>query len=121
MHIARWTSARAFMAPDGPGTGGTGSNTDLPPDIEEARRRIAKALKDGSSELNLDDLRLRDLPEELFQLAELERLHLAKNKLETLDPRVFTAFARLRFLDLTSNRLKALPTEIASAQALEEL
>src|SRR5437588_5453615 len=89
MHVAR-RLAHALMAPDGPGTGGTGTGTggtdpDPPADIDEAKRRIAQALQDASTELDLGGLNLRELPEEIFQLAALERLRLASNKLATLD------------------------------------
>src|SRR2546430_10865522 len=51
---------------------------DPPPDIEEARRRIASALAEGAEELDLGGLNLREVPEEVLALTGLTRLHLGR-------------------------------------------
>src|SRR4051812_6262797 len=114
------------------------AETDPAPDIEEARRRIAKALAESLEELELGGLALREVPVEVLQLTGLKRLHLglekttngsgmtpgfgpARNRLAAIDPRLFTTLTRLELLDLASNELTALPSEIGSLQALEVL
>src|SRR5262245_2734681 len=116
--------SRVFMAPDTLGPGGPGAvpqgeqqpGTDPAPNIEEVRRRIAKALAEGLDELDLGGLGLREVPEEIFALTDLKRLHLgrattggsagtsgvgeARNRLAAIDPRLFTKLTKLQVLDL---------------------
>ena len=80
-----------LMAPDGPGTGGGNPTDDGEPLIEEARGRIADAAAGGADTLDLSALKLREIPEALFELTDLRRLTLATNKLAALDLRLFTA------------------------------
>src|SRR5262245_33101751 len=70
---------RAMLAPP---QGSQPSQPDVPqqklppPNLEEARRRIAVAQAQGLEELDLGGLSLRDVPAELFELKSLKRLHL---------------------------------------------
>src|SRR6266542_3922308 len=114
-----------FMGPQSSGSGCGGPVTrneeqsgTAPPNIEEARRRIACVLAEGLDELDLGGLNLREIPEEVFALKDLKRLHLgrerqqgtsgsgldpffgeAHNSISTIDPRLFTVLTKLELLD----------------------
>jgi Leucine-rich repeat (LRR) protein len=113
------------------------SGIDTAPNIEEARRRIAQAATAGLEELDLGGLNLCDVPEEVFALTQLKRFYMgrertggsaptslgggARNRLATINPRLFTSLTKLETLDLAANELTSLPIEVASLQALEAL
>ena len=84
------------------------------PNVAEARRRIAKAKAEGSNELDLGALSLRDIPEEVYELTNLKRLYLGlalvarqsalvgeedkkvRNRIATVPAKLFTVLARTR-------------------------
>jgi len=51
---------------------------------QETLRRIEQTRKNGSWTLNLPDLGLRELPDEIGQLSQLQALDLSRNRLRTL-------------------------------------
>jgi len=49
--------------------------------MTELRQLIEKAAKDGTTSLDLSNLRLKELPDEIDQLAHLKQLDLSDNQL----------------------------------------
>ena len=88
------------------------------PNVAEAGRRIAKAKAEGSNELDLGALSLRNIPEEVYELTNLRRLYLGlalvtrqsalvgeedtrvRNRIATVPAKLFTLLTRLETLDL---------------------
>lgn len=83
--------------------------------------RGVSQLEDTSRErLVLDRLKLRTIPEEVFEMNNLKELHLYGNLLDSIDPRI----ARLQSLEklyIGRNNLKTLPKEIAQLKNLKLL
>ena len=75
---------------------------------EEALIRIEKAARDEAEILNLNELGLRDLPPELFNLTRLTHLNLQHNTI-TVIPDALGDLTNLRTLDLSSNRISTIP------------
>jgi hypothetical protein len=78
-----------------------------------AERRIAEAMRRGSRSLDLHGLGLRSLPQSLFNLVQLEELHLSLNELAEL-PESLAELSRLRKLYLSMNEISNLPEAIGS-------
>ena len=70
--------------------------------------------------LKLVNNHLRKLPVELFSAAQLRRLDLSQNLLETIEPDIF-AMPNLEYLSLAHNRLKELPETSVWSQSLLSL
>ncbi|MGR3277873.1 leucine-rich repeat domain-containing protein [Acaryochloris marina NIES-2412] len=77
----------------------------------EAQRRIRVAQETQASELDLEELSLTQLPSEIWQLTNLQRLFLWDNKLRKLPPEI-SQLTNLHRLDLLFNKLSSLPIEI---------
>src|SRR5262245_45679671 len=113
--------------------------TEPEPNVAEASRRIAKAKAEGSNDLDLGALSLRDIPEEVYELTNLKRLYLGlalvarqsalvgeedkriRNRIATVPAKLFAALARLDTLDLSYNDLSTLPSEIGAHGHLSRL
>lgn len=67
--------------------------------------------------LNLSRQHLKELPDSLFGLTELEELVLAGNQIEQLSP-LLGHLKNLKILDLSNNRLTGLPPEIGKLTQL---
>ena len=48
--------------------------------LEMALRRIKKAKETGAKKLSLEDLKLTEIPKEIFELSNLTRLYLSNNQ-----------------------------------------
>ncbi|MBI4854287.1 MAG: SUMF1/EgtB/PvdO family nonheme iron enzyme [Acidobacteria bacterium] len=92
----------------------------LPNDNNEVLELIEKANKEKFSSLDLSCQSLNTLPEELFQLTEIEVLYLAGNELTTL-PKDLFALSKLDYLDLYNNVITSLPNEFSEPNPLRYL
>ena len=111
------------------------------PSLQEARRRIEAAAREGAEELDLGGLGLTEIPEELYALTHLKVLYLGVpenlqkipywwrsekdkkrcNAVSELPPAFFTSLPHLTHLHLDQNGLRALPAEISALTALTSL
>ncbi|XP_078583899.1 uncharacterized protein LOC144866412 [Branchiostoma floridae x Branchiostoma japonicum] len=74
----------------------------------------------GRLYLDFTNKRLTSIPEQVFDITDLEYLDLSKNKLTTIHESI-GRLQKLYRLDADDNKLTSLPQEIASLQNLEEL
>merc|ERR1711927_125303 len=84
---------------------------------------IAAAIDEAkeSQALSLEDFRLRDLPDEVYEdLPDLGLLAMGWNLMVTLDARI-ARFSDLKVLDLTHNYVNVLPAEITQLTNLKVL
>jgi hypothetical protein len=81
--------------------------------VKGAKEKILKAL-------HLNDLGLANIPEEVFQLKQLELLNLQGNNLDYI-PTAISQLYNLRILDFSKNRLKKLPREIIQRSQLKRI
>jgi internalin A len=88
--------------------------------FDEARSRIAEALRTGATALNLSDLGLTELPLEIGGLTALTELNVSYNQFSALPPKI-GRFTALTVLNVSGNRLSALPAEIGRLTALTAL
>jgi len=86
----------------------------------EAEKKIQQALKSGATELDLQSMRLTELPESIGQLTQLTELNLSNNQLTAL-PDSLGQLTQLRELDLFYNQLAALPDWLGGLTQLREL
>jgi Leucine-rich repeat (LRR) protein len=82
------------------------------------RIRLRKAVAEDSTELVLSHAELRNLPEQVLTLGNLERLCLLENNLEQLPEDLGVALPKLTFLRISGNLIAALPSNL---NVLEEL
>lgn len=76
--------------------------------MRDAERRINLAKRAGAVELDLSGLELRNLPDTLNQLTQLQYLDLSNNRL-TMLLNSLGRLIELKSLDLHNNQLTALP------------
>lgn len=88
--------------------------------FQKAERRIAKALRTGTTDLNLNGLGLEALPEQLGKLTHLKLLHLSDNQLASL-PEWLAGLTQLQKLYISSNELTSLPDWLGGLPHLQEL
>jgi Leucine-rich repeat (LRR) protein len=86
----------------------------------EALQRIAAAQESNATLLDLSNLGLTEVPPQVWQLTQLEELHLNINHISELPPEIGN-LTNLRFLMLTQNQLHTLPPEIGQLQQLQIL
>ncbi|HVM62836.1 MAG TPA: COR domain-containing protein [Verrucomicrobiae bacterium] len=86
----------------------------------QAKQRIASALKKHSESLALKGLKLRELPGEIGQLQRLRALSLGNNDLHHLTPEI-GKLKMLESLGVEANRLVDLPPEIGDLSNLKSL
>jgi hypothetical protein len=86
----------------------------------EAQKKIAEAFRTGAVLLDLSGDQLTELPAEVAQLRNLEKLYLTDNQLTEL-PAEVVQLQNLTTLDLGGNQLTELSAEIAQLQNLTEL
>jgi hypothetical protein len=86
----------------------------------EARQRIEQAQQEEAILLDLVGLELRELPEVIASLTQLQDLNLGNNELTEL-PEEIAYLTELRSLDLCNNQLKELPEAILFLTQLRDL
>ena len=87
---------------------------------EIVKKLVLKAKKEGATSLDLSEMQLTELPEEIYQLVQLETLDLSNNRLRIL-PREIGQLTQLKSLFLRNNYLSNLPEEIGQLIQLENL
>ncbi|MBC6418870.1 MAG: leucine-rich repeat domain-containing protein [Prochloron sp. SP5CPC1] len=96
--------------------------------FREAERKIAAALSEGATELDLENMGLTELPKSVGKLVRLKVLKLGysfgkdgeKNKITTL-PKELRNLTQLQWLYLHDNQLTTLPKELGNLTRLQEL
>jgi hypothetical protein len=86
----------------------------------KAQQHIQLARRKGARTLDIRGLKLRELPEAIASLTELQQLYLSNNQLTEL-PEAIRSLSQLRVLYLSHNKLTELPEAIASLTELQEL
>lgn len=86
----------------------------------EALAKIEEARKKGLKRLNLQKLKLRSLPAQLWSLTELEYLGLQDNQLSKI-PAEIAKLSKLTDLNLSRNQLTALPAALSELKQLNKL
>jgi Leucine-rich repeat (LRR) protein len=83
---------------------------------------LDKALENikGIRILDLSKDGLNEIPQEVFQLVNLEELILFKNKIKQIPPQI-KDLKRLKWLALSRNEIESLPPEIGDLKMLENL
>lgn len=95
--------------------------------LQAAEKKIAEALRNGATKLDLscgfdakDSEKLTELPESLGQFTQLQSLDLCNNQLTTL-PEWLAQLVQLQSLDLSGNQLAALPESLGQLAQLQSL
>ena len=86
----------------------------------KAQQHIQQARRKGARTLDIRGVKLRELPEAIASLTELQQLYLSNNQLREL-PEAIRSLSQLRVLFLSHNKLTELPEAIASLSQLQEL
>jgi len=86
---------------------------------KELLKIIEEADRDGRTELDLSNEKIKSLPAEIGQLKNLKVLDLSGNSLTWL-PTEISKLSKLERLDLSSNKINVLPTEIGQLSNLQE-
>ena len=86
----------------------------------KAQQHIQQARRKGERTLDIRGLKLRELPEAIASLTELQQLYLSNNQLTEL-PEAIRSLSQLRVLYLSHNKLTELPEAIASLTKLRQL
>ena len=79
----------------------------------QAEAKIEKAKKEGATELYLNSIGLTEIPSEIANLTQLQKLDLAFNHIKEI-PAEITNLTQLRNLNLSINQISEIPTEIAN-------
>jgi len=86
----------------------------------QAEKKIEEARRSGTTELDLWQMKLTELPESLGQLAKLQNLNLSLNQLTSL-PEWLGQLTKLHSLRLSGNPLTALPEWLGQLTQLQSL
>ncbi len=92
----------------------------LPTDNKRVLDLIEQAGKENLTILDLSCQSLKNLPEQLFTLIEIERLYLAGNELTDL-PEEIPSLSKLEYLDLYKNQLTSLTEKFGELNTLKYL
>ncbi|MEL7351125.1 MAG: COR domain-containing protein [Cyanobacteria bacterium P01_A01_bin.116] len=87
---------------------------------DELLRVIEQAAREGSTELDLGEQNLTEIPPEISKLENLSKLDLSSNQISKLPPEI-AQLQNLSELDLRFNQLSNLPSEIGQLQRLQNL
>jgi internalin A len=83
----------------------------------EADKRIEEAKRSKKTQLDLSDLKLKELPETVRELQQLQVLNLSRNDISVV-PDWLSEFAGLQRLDVSHNKLTALPESVGKLKQL---
>jgi internalin A len=86
----------------------------------EVLQLIEQARAENWTELDLSGKGLVQIPPEIFQLSNLQRLYLRLNQITEI-PDAIAALSNLQILDLSSNKITKIPDAIAALSNLETL
>ncbi|MEM8720468.1 MAG: COR domain-containing protein [Cyanobacteria bacterium P01_G01_bin.39] len=86
----------------------------------QAEAKIAAALKEGATELDLSGMELTEIPEAIANLTQLQRLDLSFNQIREI-PEAITNLSQLQILNLSLNHITEIPEEIANLTQLQRL
>ena len=81
---------------------------------------IRHCKRSRSTKLDLSDKGLSTIPQDVYQLTDLEILVLSNNKLSSIDPKI-SNLTKLQFLDVSGNQLTGLPQSISQINNLNVL
>lgn len=81
---------------------------------------IRRCKRSRTTKLELNGLGLSTLPQEIYQLTDLETLDISNNKLLSLDAKI-SNLVNLEFLNISGNQLVSLPQSLASLPKLHVL
>ena len=87
---------------------------------QEAEAKIAAALKEGATELNLNGMGLMEIPEAIANLTQLKLLALSDNQISEI-PEAIANLTQLKSLALSDNQISEIPEAIANLTQLREL
>jgi Leucine-rich repeat (LRR) protein len=79
---------------------------------EDVAQAIARVRASRFSSLDLSKANLTEIPEEVFELVHLSFINLSHNRLEAVPSRLINALPHLRWINLAGNPLKALPSHV---------
>jgi Leucine-rich repeat (LRR) protein len=91
--------------------------------IEKVKKRVAKCIVRGGTDLNLSGCELTDIPDFVFEqldAAKIEHLELHDNLLEKM-PDSIAKFTNLKDLDASENQFAAFPSQITKLKTLQTL
>ena len=86
----------------------------------EAEKRITKAYKLGTLELDISNLQLTNIPTQIDQLSQLQYLYLNDNQIVEI-PDTIAKLLQLKRLHLNNNKIVEIPGEITQLSQLETL
>ncbi|CAH8857200.1 unnamed protein product [Trichobilharzia szidati] len=83
--------------------------------------RISEASAKSSTYLDLSSSKLKEIPSQVLNISNLQKLYLANNCLEALTPEILKSLSHLRWLDLRDNCITNIPPEIKYLENLQTL
>uniref|UniRef100_A0A3Q0KPW1 Putative leucine-rich repeat-containing protein n=1 Tax=Schistosoma mansoni TaxID=6183 RepID=A0A3Q0KPW1_SCHMA len=82
---------------------------------------ISDAVIARSCSLDLKNRNLKEIPDRISDLPNLQKLYFSNNSLKAISPNILTALSQLRWLDLRDNSLTSIPPEIKRLEELQTL
>ncbi|CAH8591746.1 unnamed protein product [Schistosoma rodhaini] len=82
---------------------------------------ISDAVISRSCSLDLKNRNLKEIPDRISDLPNLQKLYFSNNCLKAISPNILTALSQLRWLDLRDNSLTSIPPEIKHLEELQTL
>ncbi|CAH8593824.1 unnamed protein product [Schistosoma haematobium] len=82
---------------------------------------ISDAVITRSCSLDLKNRNLKEIPDRISDLPNLQKLYISDNCLKSISPNILRALSQLRWLDLRDNSLTSIPPEIKHLEELQTL
>ncbi|CAH8576252.1 unnamed protein product [Schistosoma margrebowiei] len=82
---------------------------------------ISDAVITRSCSLDLKNRNLKEIPDRISDLPNLQKLYISDNCLKSISPDILRALSQLRWLDLRDNNLTSIPPEIKHLEELQTL
>ncbi|CAH8562845.1 unnamed protein product [Schistosoma intercalatum] len=82
---------------------------------------ISDAVITRSCFLDLKNRNLKEIPDRISDLPNLQKLYISDNCLKSISPNILRALSQLRWLDLRDNSLTSIPPEIKHLEELQTL